>query len=73
MLFCLNLIVINDCFCIRKKRNNQLPPNTKILGSVICVGDFCDGYDMPPPLIKPVSKDEDEKSILSVSTKFIIC
>lgn len=61
---------INDCFCFRTNRNNQLPPNARVLGSVICVGDFCDGYDMPQPLIKPVGKKKDENT---VSSKFMIC
>jgi len=45
-------------------------------GSVICIGDFCDGYNMPPPkMMTEISNDdklEDVENIMAVSHVLIV-
>lgn len=56
--------------CFRKTRNNPSSSTAKVIGPVIAIGDFDDGYDMPPAIVKPVISD-DENLKRAVSRKFI--
>ncbi|XP_060847448.1 uncharacterized protein LOC132927015 isoform X2 [Rhopalosiphum padi] len=47
----------------RSKRSRLTSVPEKVIGPVICIGDFCDGYDMPPPKIVNNLKEEDAEDI----------
>jgi len=43
-----------------RRRNRATEESAEVIGPVICIGDFYDGYDMPPPKVsKEKSSDED--------------
>lgn len=51
--------------------------STNVVGPVICIGDFCDGYDMPLPKVfkeKTLEQKmlEDANNIMEVSYVFIV-
>jgi len=59
-------------FCVIYFRSRLTSVPEKVIGPVICIGDFCDGYDMPPPKIVNNLKEEDAEDIYDVSHILII-
>lgn len=51
------------CVC-RRKRNDV--ESYRVNGPVICIGDFDDGYNMPPPKV-PTTKVVDDFDLSDVS------
>uniref|UniRef100_A0A2S2NEA3 Ubiquitin-like domain-containing protein n=1 Tax=Schizaphis graminum TaxID=13262 RepID=A0A2S2NEA3_SCHGA len=48
----------------KRSRSSSVPEN--VIGPVICIGDFCDGYNMPPPKVfNNVNTEDDTDDIFA--------